>query len=85
MRVDKGYTMPIQNIINPEGLTLGQWVVREAARSQLEANRLWDSLDALQPIDDYHQQLSQYNEICDWMDELETNPEQCYNKVLTSG
>lgn len=73
----------IENVTPKANLTLNQWLVREAIRAQSIADMLWDSLNNLQPLEDFQAIHKQYEDICDWMDKLEDNPEQLFNSLLT--
>jgi predicted kinase len=77
--------MGIEGVISAKGLTLHQWLVREAIRCKAECDVLWDSLDALQPKEEFDATLAEYNAICDWIDELETNAVQLFYNSLTTG
>jgi hypothetical protein len=66
------------NFTERKGLTLHQWIVREAARCQKEADRLWDELDNLQPAEDFERIYAEYNAVCDYMDALEDDPERLF-------
>lgn len=70
------WTDEITSVID---LTLFQWLVRESARCQQWADYYWDALDYPNEQSVTQALIQEYNDLCDWMDQLETDAEFLYH------
>jgi len=71
-----------QDEITPRtNLTLHQWMVSEAIRSKQWADYYWNSIDEDNSLMVTEEMIKQYNQVCDWIDEISNFPEGAYHSA----
>jgi hypothetical protein len=68
-------------ITNSNNLTLAQWLVRESIRAKEWENFYWIAIDGDNALDITTLYIHEYNEVCDWIDQLESNAEQLFSSL----
>jgi hypothetical protein len=65
----------------PDDLTFNQWLVREAIRCKEWADYYWHMMDGYNEQTTTQALIDRYTEVCDWLDLLESTPEQLFHDL----
>jgi len=63
------------DIIDSSDLTMSEFLVRESIRCKEWADWYWSAIDGDNSLDTTERLIILYEEVCDWIDQLEADPE----------